>query len=261
VSSPFFNLSRFLKQVDQYSKDVVHEILDTKNVSIPEWATPQTLDVLVSLTDNEFKYLPVFAGGQDDGTGAVFTDPVPEGVSGMVPIGPGPFFKTGYSAVGSSIGTDSESINGSEFTDSTYEGSAMVEDGHSGIFPRMRVMKDSDIASLALSDAGTETEGKGKGKAREMGPVLTPGTSVVGGSVGGEEATDVKNDAKNVDHDVNAMDQDFSEEGEIDDDDDKTVDNTQDTDHDMKEDDDSDDTMKDDDDSDWEYGDDEFLLE
>ncbi|KXJ95285.1 hypothetical protein Micbo1qcDRAFT_192344 [Microdochium bolleyi] len=54
--------------------------------------------LVLSLTEEEFKYLPLWAGGLDDGTGGVFQDePLPD--ADMGPIGPGPAYHTGYSVM------------------------------------------------------------------------------------------------------------------------------------------------------------------
>ncbi|KAI8635229.1 hypothetical protein F5Y19DRAFT_469097 [Xylariaceae sp. FL1651] len=46
------------------------------------------------LSDEEFKFLPLWAGGLDDGTGAVYQSEIPDAERGF-PIGPGPGFYTG----------------------------------------------------------------------------------------------------------------------------------------------------------------------
>lgn len=58
-------------------------------VNIPK-STPMTL----GLSDEEFKFLPLWADGLDDDTGAVYQSEIPDAVRG-VPIGPGPSFRTG----------------------------------------------------------------------------------------------------------------------------------------------------------------------
>lgn len=71
-----------------------------------QWASPASLEVSLArsnhlalgLTDEEFKYLPLWAGGLDDGTGGVFQEEqVPD--ADMGPIGPGPAYHTGYSVM------------------------------------------------------------------------------------------------------------------------------------------------------------------
>lgn len=50
--------------------------------------------LVLALSDEEFKFLPLWAGGLDDGTGGVFQPDVPDAERGF-PIGPGPSFHTG----------------------------------------------------------------------------------------------------------------------------------------------------------------------
>ncbi|KAJ2989142.1 hypothetical protein NUW58_g3618 [Xylaria curta] len=64
---------------------------------------------ILSLSDEEFKFLPLWAGGLDDGTGRVYQSEIPDADRG-VPIGPGPAFYTGetiHEGDGSTI-TDDE---------------------------------------------------------------------------------------------------------------------------------------------------------
>ncbi|KAI0457819.1 hypothetical protein F5B21DRAFT_463347 [Xylaria acuta] len=50
--------------------------------------------LVLSLSDEEFKFLPLWAGGLDDGTGGVYQPDIPDAERGF-PIGPGPGFCTG----------------------------------------------------------------------------------------------------------------------------------------------------------------------
>ncbi|KAI1119456.1 hypothetical protein F5Y14DRAFT_3995 [Nemania sp. NC0429] len=54
----------------------------------------RTGPLIFALSDEEFKFLPLWAGGLDDGTGTVFQPDVPDAEHGF-PIGPGPSFHTG----------------------------------------------------------------------------------------------------------------------------------------------------------------------
>ncbi|KAI1489483.1 hypothetical protein F5X96DRAFT_612300 [Biscogniauxia mediterranea] len=65
-----------------------------------EWAFPSlevelghTKHLILGLSDEEFKFLPLWAEGLDDGTGGVYESNVPDAELG--PIGPGPSFRTG----------------------------------------------------------------------------------------------------------------------------------------------------------------------
>jgi len=98
-------------------------------------------DTLLCLTDNEFKYLPLWAGGMDDGSGGVFNADVPNATLG--PNGPGPAYHTGFSMASrasTEVGYDGES---------TVDTSVAVENGYSDHFDRRRVMA-LERASLVI---------------------------------------------------------------------------------------------------------------
>ncbi|KAI0136012.1 hypothetical protein F4776DRAFT_115826 [Hypoxylon sp. NC0597] len=71
----------------------------------PALETPltRTKHMVLALSDDEFKYLPLWADGLDDGTGGVFGSAVPDADLG--PIGPGPAYHTG-----DTVATDTSSI-------------------------------------------------------------------------------------------------------------------------------------------------------
>ena len=100
----FFNLPRFFTQVKRYLGTV-----STRMLALPDAATrKQTLelgltDTLVCLTSSEWKFLPLWAGGNNDGSGGVFNDDVP-------------LSHTGFSTAGPGVRTNSSSTSTSEFT-------------------------------------------------------------------------------------------------------------------------------------------------
>ena len=65
-----------------------------------------------NLKDDEMKYLPMWAGGVDDGSGGTFQERVPD--TDMGPIEPGPAFHTGHTVA--STDADTESVTFSEST-------------------------------------------------------------------------------------------------------------------------------------------------
>ncbi|KAI1462071.1 hypothetical protein F4805DRAFT_411923 [Annulohypoxylon moriforme] len=79
----------------------------------PDLEAPLTRSrhILLPLSDDEFQYLPLWAGGLDDGTGGVFEPAVPDADLG--PIGPGPAYHTGET-----VATDASSICQSDKTPS-----------------------------------------------------------------------------------------------------------------------------------------------
>ncbi|KAI0380067.1 hypothetical protein F5Y04DRAFT_105434 [Hypomontagnella monticulosa] len=71
----------------------------------------RTNHIVLALNDDEFQYLPLWAGGLDDGTGGVFEAVVPD--ADMGPIGPGPAYHTG-----DTVATDASSMSQSARTPS-----------------------------------------------------------------------------------------------------------------------------------------------
>ncbi|KAF7162592.1 hypothetical protein CNMCM6106_009462 [Aspergillus hiratsukae] len=65
-----FDLDTLFGQAQRYVNDYAMQM------STPRHSTMfyELTDTLTCLTDNEFKYLPLWAGGNDDGSGGVFTD-------------------------------------------------------------------------------------------------------------------------------------------------------------------------------------------
>ncbi|KAI0541066.1 hypothetical protein GGR58DRAFT_54353 [Xylaria digitata] len=59
-----------------------------------EVKTDQTGPLVLGLSNEEFKFLPPWAGGQDDGTGRVYQADIPDALH-QFPIGPGPSYRTG----------------------------------------------------------------------------------------------------------------------------------------------------------------------
>ncbi|CAK7243848.1 MAG: hypothetical protein STHCBS139747_005377 [Sporothrix thermara] len=98
--------------------------------------------LLLGLSADEFRFLPLWAGGCNDGTGAVYERDLPTAHLG--PIAPGPEYHTG--TTNSSMSTPS--FDGAF---SSMNGPPSVSDGDSG--------STSCFTELAMSDAGTERVG------------------------------------------------------------------------------------------------------
>ncbi|KAF3055909.1 hypothetical protein GL218_07084 [Daldinia childiae] len=77
----------------------------------PELEVPltRTEHIILALSEDEFQYLPLWAGGLNDGSGGVFQPTVPDADLG--PIGPGPAYRTG-----NTVATDTSSICQSDKT-------------------------------------------------------------------------------------------------------------------------------------------------
>ncbi|KAI1352933.1 hypothetical protein F5Y01DRAFT_71498 [Xylaria sp. FL0043] len=91
-----------------------------------KWDTPmlevnieKTGPLVFGLSDDDFKFLPLWAGGLDDGTGAVYQTDIPDAESG-VPIGPGPGFYTGETI------PDVDDYSSSDDSNTIYTGTETV---------------------------------------------------------------------------------------------------------------------------------------
>lgn len=115
-----------------------------------------TRHMLLNLRMNELKYLPLWAGGCDDGTGGVFEDFMPPAEMG--PSGPGPAYHTGYT-VPSDVSTSGSMIDGLgalSMRGSTTAASVDVHDSISTVYRPDNVIADD--VSIAPSDAFSADE-------------------------------------------------------------------------------------------------------
>lgn len=107
-------------------------------------------DTLTCLSDNEYKYLPLWAGGNDDGSGGVFTDQgIPDVEAGGF-TAPGPGIKTGTPAP-----TDEESTTMATDYETTVQGAShyATESHRSDVLSLA-----SAVSSLAIDDDAEEIE-------------------------------------------------------------------------------------------------------
>lgn len=131
-----------------------------------------TRHLLLTLGPNEFKYLPLWAGGNDDGTGGVFEAHVPS--TDMGPNGPGPSFHTGMtipSATSSVSGSLMEEIRNMNVKGSTTAGSVDVHDSISTVYRADQVIADDkSIATESFtSDSGHYAEARYREPADHQG--------------------------------------------------------------------------------------------
>ncbi|OHE95727.1 hypothetical protein CORC01_09011 [Colletotrichum orchidophilum] len=120
-----------------------------------------TPHLLLNLHHNELKFLPLWAGGNDDGTGGVFEHSLPPADYG--PAGPGPAYHTGLT-----IPSDASSTSGSmssvlmqlrlDGSGSTIgPGSVDVQDGISTVFnPNKVVADDISIRTESFTDGDSD---------------------------------------------------------------------------------------------------------
>ncbi|PMD53334.1 uncharacterized protein K444DRAFT_635557 [Hyaloscypha bicolor E] len=158
---PRFSLYEFLKEVKGHITSICSTMLGRGE---HDWSV--LCDTLLCLSDEEYKYLPLWAGGMNDGSGGVFEQEIPPAEKG--PIGPGPAFHTGSTA--NSMASEFEFDGGGSALDSnTMEGietSLGVEDGFSDHLDRRVVYSEADFpmdhGALALQtrdDGGQASAG------------------------------------------------------------------------------------------------------
>ena len=113
-----------------------------------------TRHMLLTLDSNELKYLPLWAGGLNDGTGGVFEEPIPS--TDMGPSGPGPAFHTGQtlpSAPPSLSGSLMEDMGAMNVRGSDTSGSVDVHDSVSTVYRSDRVIADDVSVATEAFDA------------------------------------------------------------------------------------------------------------
>lgn len=113
-----------------------------------------TRHLLLMLQQNELKYLPLWAGGDNDGTGGVFEAALPPAELG--PCGPGPAYRTGAtvpSAPSSLAGSFVDDMRGLDMRGSSTAASVDVQDSISTVFrPDQVIADDKSIASETFTD-------------------------------------------------------------------------------------------------------------
>ncbi|KAH8755925.1 hypothetical protein BGZ57DRAFT_859686 [Hyaloscypha finlandica] len=172
---PRFSLYEFLKEVKGHITSICSTMLGRGE---HDWSV--LCDTLLCLSDEEYKYLPLWAGGMNDGSGGVFEQEIPPAEKG--PIGPGPAFHTGSTA--NSMASEFEFDGGSSVLDSnTMEGietSLGVEDGFSDHLDRRIVYSEADFpmdhGALALQtrDDGGQTSAGAMADAQPAATVQGP---------------------------------------------------------------------------------------
>lgn len=100
-----FDLAEFIEQLIFCVKSLSDRVLDSTRLEefMPLYLSDH---LLLSLDENELKYLPIWADGLDDGSGGVFQEHIPPAEMG--PSEPGPAYHTGYT-VGTGTTTEGNS--------------------------------------------------------------------------------------------------------------------------------------------------------
>lgn len=165
----FFHFGTFCVQAEIFLKTVGSRMTDAPDIfTRAEGLDVQLTHTLVSLTDSEWKYLPLWAGGNDDGSGGVFADDVPLTHDGFSTAGPKVITGNQYSADGSSTGSsftvishsgtshpNTSLLNHDSFSDALPRGIAVSNDGESSESSRTL-----DSYDIVLTDTNSDEADK-----------------------------------------------------------------------------------------------------
>jgi hypothetical protein len=169
--------------------------------------------LLLTLEESELKYLPLWAGGFDDGSGGVFQDEVPP--TDMGPSEPGPHYHTGHTIASNTGDTDASStvdyaptstfseigMDHLDLEDYTTARSMAAQDSISTVYGRGQVVS---VASEAFTsgDEGSMAEAMFAVPAEHQGLGRAVAHYVEGASDGGQDTeTEDGDEAENGDDD------------------------------------------------------------
>ncbi|KAH6696689.1 hypothetical protein BKA61DRAFT_583617 [Leptodontidium sp. MPI-SDFR-AT-0119] len=160
-SSPFFNLTTLFGEIDGTIQTACNRMLSRGEIQNLQPPSYDICETLLCLGDEEYKYLPLWANGLNDGTGGVFEEAIPPAERGGA-MGPGPAYHTGSTAnsrASTEIDFDGRSSVFGSMVGSEMEGvntSVGVEDGWSvDHVDRRRVVSESEF----LTPESSEWEG------------------------------------------------------------------------------------------------------
>ncbi|SLM40267.1 hypothetical protein LPUS_11014 [Lasallia pustulata] len=213
----FFDLKEFFNQADGYLGRICSRILAPPDASMRADTLELMLtDTLVCLEDPEWKYLPMWAGGNDDESGGVFDDQIPLAHTGFSTAGP-----RVHTGVGSSAASSEFEVISNQTDGSTHHTSTVVNDGFTDVMDRRRVYEADSIWSdvMADRDDGNSVRSKGADTATIHGSEF--GWQDFMGDLNGEGTgkvrTEDKGKGKMLD-DEEMFDDVFTEEDDDDDD-------------------------------------------
>lgn len=170
---PFFDLQKFFVQAMDYLRLFASQMLEPPDYSMRVQSLELRLtNTLVSLTDAEWKYLPLWAGGNDDGTGGVFDDDIPLSSEGFSTAGPN--VHTGSEGSRAS----SEATFGVRSLNTITNTSLRTNDGSSDMLPQGKVVS-ADVGSFRSGDETSMLDGENPSSDKSI--VLVP--SVNGSSI------------------------------------------------------------------------------
>ena len=145
-SQTFFDFSQFSREADAYISDFASKkLLPSDTASREDPYRPTIIGTLTCLQDSEWKYLPLWAGGLDDGTGAVYNDDIMETAPDMGFSTAGPSIHTGSSTY--SDNGDFDMLSDAGTSSSSFNPSTAVMDGHTDQLHRHQTYSASSISS------------------------------------------------------------------------------------------------------------------
>ncbi|KAK0120408.1 hypothetical protein ONS96_010623 [Cadophora gregata f. sp. sojae] len=186
-TSPFFNLHALFDQIGWKIQSLCNNMLSRGEIQNLRPPNCDIADTLLCLTDEEYKYLPLWANGLNDGTGGVFEEVIPPAERGGA-VGPGPAYHTGSTVNSSRASTEidfdgrSSVFGGSGMGDSEMSGmggsgvntSVGVEDGWSvDHIDRRRVFSESDFPTPGTSEDGDSVVWVGRDEDEEGDAEMT----------------------------------------------------------------------------------------
>lgn len=135
-----FKLCCFLDELKLYMKDICHSMLSKSDGS----ETYMLTDKLLCLTDKEWQYLPLWAGGNDDGSGGVTsTDLPPAYYANVEGLTPGVMYKGASGLVGVGTGMGSERNSSLDVKDGSARTETEIGAG-SQVGSRFGIVNDDD---------------------------------------------------------------------------------------------------------------------
>ncbi|KAL8769519.1 MAG: hypothetical protein Q9209_004580 [Squamulea sp. 1 TL-2023] len=138
VSGIDIDADELRREIRGYISSVCYQLLEPPDSFIRNEPMKQVMTpTLVCLDEPEWKYLPLYAGGLDDGSGGVFNDDVPMAETGFSTAGPGVHRGTGSSTASS----DYDFVGGQELQ-STHHTSTMTNDSFSDQLDHRKVYSD-----------------------------------------------------------------------------------------------------------------------
>ncbi|KAL3455078.1 hypothetical protein BJX64DRAFT_273037 [Aspergillus heterothallicus] len=135
-AEPYFSVHAFVQEAHYYIQAYARRMLESNRLEMSYELT----DTLTCLTDKEIRYLPLWAGGCDDGTGGVYSDQPMLAES------------EGFSAPGPSIHTGGSSI--SSYAPSTFSFIESTVHGASHIATEGHASEVMSINSADMSNSG-----------------------------------------------------------------------------------------------------------